>query len=92
LEPFGEANPEPLFCARGITFARIIPTKNPSHPRVTLRAGTGPLIQGMAFSQGERLMEFEPGFTADILFQPKINEWQGARSMKWEVKSFVPVD
>jgi single-stranded-DNA-specific exonuclease len=88
LEPYGCANPEPVFLARGMKFARVIPTKNPAHARVSLRHGSGPLMQGVAFSLGERLAELEPGFDATVLFQAKINEWKGTKALKWEIREF----
>jgi single-stranded-DNA-specific exonuclease len=90
LEPFGCANPEPLFCTEGLTFTRILPTKNPVHARVVLRAGEGPLIQATAFSMGERLAAMEAGFNAQLLFQPRIDEWRGNKTMKWDIRHFVP--
>jgi single-stranded-DNA-specific exonuclease len=88
LEPFGCANPEPTFLARGATFCQVDPTKNPDHARVRIRHGDGPAIAGVAFHIGERVLAAGSGATADVLFQPKVNEWQGYRSLQWEVRDF----
>lgn len=92
LEPYGCENPHPIFSVKGMRVVRITPTKNPLHAQVSLRSGTGkgPLVRGIAFSMGERLAQFEPGFEADLLIQPRIEEWNGMRSMKWEIKHFEP--
>jgi single-stranded-DNA-specific exonuclease len=90
LEPYGAENPEPLFSISGMRVNRIVQTKNPLHPKLILRAAddTGPLVNAMAFSQGERLAQYEPGFEGQFLIQVKIDEWRGSRSMKWEVRHF----
>ena len=94
LEPYGAANCEPMFAIDTIKIANIKPTKNPLHAQVGLRAsdGKGPIINGTAFSMGERLSAFQPGFEAQILFQPVIEEWNGSRSMKWHVRHLTPLN
>jgi hypothetical protein len=57
--------------------------------QITLRNGTGGLIRGMGFGIGERLAEMEPGFTADVLFRPCLDEWNGSTYLKWHVRDFV---
>lgn len=89
LEPFGCANPEPTFIARGVSLAQILPTKNPAHVRLMLRRGTSSAVPGIAFGIGERLTQTGPGATADLLFQPNVEEWRGMRSLKWQVKDYV---
>jgi single-stranded-DNA-specific exonuclease len=90
LEPFGCDNPEPLLLARSMTFAQVAPTKNPEHAQVSLRKGEGRFIKGIAFGQGERLAQFEPGFVADVLFKPQVELWNGSSFLKWHVKDFMP--
>ena len=92
LEPFGCANPEPLFAAQNVTFSQIIPTRNPDHPQLRLRAGQGPIIRANAFGQGARLAEMQPGFTASVIFKPSLDEWNGNKYLKWDVKHFEPVE
>lgn len=88
MEPFGCANPEPLFMARDVCLAQVLPTKNPIHARVTLRHGRGSAAQGIAFNMGERLAVTGAGSVVDLLFQPGVDEWQGRRSLKWKVKDY----
>jgi len=88
LEPFGFANPEPIFLARGVTLAQIMPTKNPAHVRLTLRSESGASAAGIAFGIGERVCQTGAGATTDMLFQATVNEWKGAKSLNWQVKDF----
>jgi len=93
LEPYGCENREPMFSVNSMTVTNIVQTKNPLHPQLVLRApdGKGPVVKAMAFSLGERLAEYKPGFEAQFLFQPKIEQWNGSRSMKWEIRHFSPL-
>ena len=90
LEPYGAENCVPMFAVGAMKVTNIVQTKNPLHPKLVLRApdGKGPVVYAIAFSQGERLAEYEPGFEAQFLFQPKIEEWNGNRSMKWDIRHF----
>lgn len=89
LEPFGAANPEPIFVARNMTFTQIKPTRSPQHMMLTMRNGSGKAIQGAGFGIGERLALLESGAEADVLFRPCLDEWQGYTSLKWHVRDFA---
>jgi single-stranded-DNA-specific exonuclease len=91
LEPFGNMNPEPMFLARRVEFAQVLPTRKPEHPRLKLRQEGGRLIKATAFGMGERIAQLGQGFLADVVFQARINEWQGSRSLEWCVKHFEPL-
>jgi single-stranded-DNA-specific exonuclease len=84
--PFGEGNPEPLFLGRRVTILSVEPTRNPAHPRVTLRGdGTNP-IYGMAFGLGERLAGLPSGAEVDMMFQPTYDYWRGQKRLRWFVR------
>ncbi|MGV3614912.1 MAG: single-stranded-DNA-specific exonuclease RecJ [Fimbriimonas sp.] len=91
LEPFGCENPEPVFVARGVSFAQVLPTKNPAHVRLTLRQGTSSAVPGIAFGIGERISLTGAGAITDLLFQPNVDEWRGMRQLKWQVKDYLCV-
>ncbi len=90
LEPFGFGNPEPVFLARHIGVAQILPTKSPQHVRLTLQSQTGSTMNGIAFGIGERFTQAGSGIHADLLFQANVDEWKGSRNLKWQVKDFQP--
>lgn len=92
LEPFGCENPEPIFVARGVSFAQVLPTKNPAHVRLTLRQGTSSAVPGIAFGIGERIARTGAGAITDLLFQPNVDEWKGNRQLKWQVKDYAAVE
>ncbi len=88
MEPFGFANPEPLFVSRNVKIAQIQPTKNPQHVRLMLQSESGKSAAGIAFGIGERLTETGSGAEGDFLFQANVNEWRGTRSLNWQVKDY----
>jgi len=92
LEPFGCANPEPIFLSRGINLAQILPTKNPNHVRLMLRKETSSAVEGIAFGIGERLTATGAGVTTDLLFKPSIDEWRGNRTLKWQIQDYAVVE
>ncbi len=84
--PFGTANPEPLLLGRRVTILSVEPTRNPAHPRVTLRGDATDPITGMAFGLGELMAEFPNGSEVDMLFQPTYDTWKGQRNLRWFVR------
>lgn len=92
LEPFGCANPEPIFLSRGISLAQILPTKNPNHVRLMLRKETSSAVEGIAFGIGERLTATGAGATTNLLFKPSIDEWRGNRTLKWQIQDYAVVE
>jgi single-stranded-DNA-specific exonuclease len=87
MEPFGEGNPEPVLICRELNLSGINPTRNPDHVQLVLRTGNGANVQGVGFNMGPRFAESKPGTIIDLLFQPKIEEFNGRR-VKWHVKDF----
>ncbi len=88
LEPYGAGNPEPLFLAGGLQVV--------GEPR---RVGAGERhmsfkvrqqnrdMKAIAFKMGERTEELmSEGGKCCLVFVPRINEWQGWRSVELEVR------
>jgi single-stranded-DNA-specific exonuclease len=85
MEPFGCANPEPLFAARGLTLAEVTPTRKPEHVRTLLRSTSGSVV-GMGFNMGEQITTQMIGRRVDVAFQPMLEEWRGVVSLKWRIQ------
>jgi single-stranded-DNA-specific exonuclease len=90
LEPYGAGNPQPLFLAD-----RLQVTGSPKHVGVGERhlsfrvRQEGKDFRAIAFGMGDRagdLMAQEG--KCCLVFTPKINEWQGYRSVELEVRDF----
>jgi single-stranded-DNA-specific exonuclease len=45
IEPYGNANEEPMFAIGGVSVARVEQTKSPDHPRLVIRPSDGPVMK-----------------------------------------------
>ncbi len=92
LEPYGQDNPRPRFLATNVqiegTPRRI--GQGERHLSFRVRQG-GTTIRAVAWGMGERLDEImSDGGRCCLAFTPKINEWNGNRSVEIEVSDFQP--
>lgn len=88
LEPFGVGNPEPLLLARAVQFPEILPTRNPSVVRLVIKHRSG-TAKGVVFSGGEALLDLDRTGFFDVAFTPMIDEFNGNRDVKWNVKDLA---
>jgi single-stranded-DNA-specific exonuclease len=92
LEPYGAENPRPRFLAGGLELVgeprRI--GKDERHLNFRVKQG-GSSIRVVAWSMGDRLDELVSGDRkCCVAFTPRINEWQGQRTIELEVCDFQP--
>jgi single-stranded-DNA-specific exonuclease len=88
LEPFGQANPEPLFATYSARMLDVVPTSNPDHVRVTVEAADGSVRKGMAFGIGRALAALDQRDRVDLAFSMEENEWNGSRQFRWIVRDY----
>lgn len=88
MEPFGEENREPLVAVREVPIVEVRQTRNPDHPQLIIRGSGGESIRAPAFGLGKRLSGQAGGFSADLLINPGIDEWQGSQRLQWMVRDF----
>ena len=88
LEPFGTANPEPVFGARNI---EIIDRRTVANNHLKMKLKQKSLhIDTIGFSMGKQ-MDNMPGVSSlDIAFVPCINEWNGTKSLQLNLKGIRP--
>lgn len=79
MEPFGEANPNVRLELRETTFTFVSPTSKPEHVRFGI--GGKASLTGIGFSFGEKLSQFESGDRADMIVEPRIDEFNGNRNV-----------
>jgi len=85
LEPYGAANPEPVFSCRGVELVSVVPTSNPDHARVSLNTDDGPRA-AMAFGNGRAIAAIAPGTSLDIAFTADENTFNGRTSFRWVIQ------
>ncbi|HEY1861501.1 MAG TPA: DHHA1 domain-containing protein, partial [Gemmataceae bacterium] len=92
LEPYGSANARPLLLAGGLQLVGE-PRKmggGERHLNFRVRQGAAQL-RAVAFGMADRIDELtSTGGQCCLAFTPKINEWQGRRTVELEVTDFQP--
>jgi single-stranded-DNA-specific exonuclease len=92
LEPYGADNPRPRFLAGGLEIVgdprRI--GKDERHLNFRVRQN-GTSMRVVAWGMGDRLDELMSGDRkCCVAFTPRVNEWQGHRTIELEVVDFQP--
>ncbi len=89
LEPFGSGNPEPLFYVRNLSL-RSQPQKL---ARETLKfwvTDSERTYQVIAFGFASLKNKLVSSGSLDLVFYPRIDNWQGRRSLILEAKELIP--
>lgn len=76
LEPYGTANPTPVFAMRGATVADIRAIGGGKHTSMTLESD-GIALGAVMFRRTPEELGLVRGDRADLLFSPSINEFRG---------------
>jgi single-stranded-DNA-specific exonuclease len=90
LEPYGSANSRPLFLAGGLEVLQSPRRIGGGERHLSFRVRQqGTTMRAVAWGMGERLEELmSGGGWCSLVFTPKINEWNGYRSVEMEVVDF----
>lgn len=85
LEPFGVANPVPVFVTYSMTIADITAVGAGKHIRFRMEKD-GVSVTAMYFRHGLADIDAYPGERVDVMYQLDVNEFQGVRSLQMIVK------
>jgi len=99
LEPFGLCNPEPTFCSTALDSysSQVV---SGGHVKLKIRED-GVRYDAIGFNLAERFHSLHPVAAGDcpsvqsrirIAFIPRINEWQGVRSVQLKIKDVKGVE
>jgi single-stranded-DNA-specific exonuclease len=90
LEPFGQGNPEPVFCTMGV---EVIPDSiriiKEQHLRLMLRHGDT-VFPAMGFDMACRYYEQPLPRHIDVAYTPQINTWRNEQSVQLLLRDFRP--
>lgn len=90
LEPFGQANPQPLFAVREVTI-QSVRGLGEKDQHLALRVGEGGYsFRGVGWRLGEWLGHLHAGDRVALCFALEMNEWQGLREMQLVIKDIKP--
>jgi single-stranded-DNA-specific exonuclease len=92
LEPYGAENRRPLFLAGGLQIKGEPRKVGAGERHLSFRvAQQGTILKAIAWNMAERVEELmSAGGACCLAFTPKLNEWQGRRSVDMEVTDFQP--
>lgn len=92
LEPYGAGNPPPLLLADRLQIVGEPKRLGGGERHLAFRVRQERReLRAIAFGMGDRVPELmADGGKVCLVFTPKINEWQGYRSVELEVRDFQP--
>ena len=87
LAPFGQGNPRPVLVSHDMHAAGNLRRVGATGQHLQMRlAHDGVSAKAIAFGRGEMLDEIEDANRrVSVVYEPKINEWQGRQSVELEV-------
>ena len=85
LEPYGEANPAPLFAYKNIRVDSIRTLSNDKHLKLNVKEDHR-IFSAIAFNMGERKNAIRMGEKADILCALEINSYNGIDMIQLNIK------
>ena len=91
LEPWGNGNPQPLFCIRDIIIEQITPIGGGKHLRLRL-SKNGCVLDCVFFAKTLFDLALRQGDCADVAFFPQINEFRGSRNVQLLLREAKPSD
>lgn len=87
LKPYGQANKLPLFIYKGLKIDSIRTLKEDKHLKLTLRDGKF-LLEGLAFSQGNRRDELRIGDKIDVVCNVELNSYNSPKTIQLVIQDF----
>jgi single-stranded-DNA-specific exonuclease len=92
LEPYGAGNTKPIFLAGGLELKGVPRRIGKEERHLSFHVRQGEMsMRAVAWNMGDRLDELmSAGGRCCVAFTPRINEWQGYRSVEMEVIDIQP--
>lgn len=90
LEPFGCANPTPIFLMRNISLLGTKPTKNERIASINFQGPCGPRLWGTTFNQAEQVLQMEAKSCFDAVFRPVLDTYNGETKLKFMFDYIAP--
>lgn len=87
LEPTGHQNPTPRLLACNVRVRDVRTVGGGKHLRLVLDSDPhSPVVDAVAFSQGEWAQHLQIDDRLDVVFQLEANEWQGRQSLQLNIQ------
>ena len=90
LEPFGKANPKPVFAQKNLSCRNMrIVGKNRSVVRMTAEDENGYQIEAVYFGDVEAFIERAAASPIHVIYYPEINRWQGLEKLQITITNYL---
>ena len=85
LEPYGEANPSPLFAYKNIKVDSIRTLSNDKHLKLNIKDDHR-IFSAIAFNMGDKKNSIQMGSKADVLCAIELNSYNGLEMIQLNIK------
>ena len=89
LEPFGEANPQPIFAFKGLKIQSIRSLTDGKHLKLSLKSNNNTYVNAIGFNLGHFTSEFTIGDKIDVAGNLEINSFNGVDSIQINLKDVM---
>ena len=89
LEPFGEANPMPVFAFKGLKIASIRSLTDGKHLKLGLKSNNNTYVNAIGFNLGYFASEFKIGDKIDVAGNLEINSFNGVENIQINLKDIM---
>ncbi len=88
MEPFGASNPKPVLMSSGLQLVDVKTMGNQGqHIQARFAQGTT-ILRAVGWSMAERMANLKAGMIFDLVYEPKINEWNERKSVQLQIRDF----
>ena len=89
LEPFGEANTQPIFAFKGLKIQSIRSLTDGKHLKLSLKSNNNTFVNAIGFNLGHLASEFTIGDKVDVAGNLEINSFNGVDSVQINLKDVM---
>ena len=90
LEPFGKANPKPVFAQKNLRFRNMkIVGRTRNAVRMTAEDERGYQVDAVYFGDAEAFVEKAARSPLHVIYYPEINRWQGMEKLQITITNYV---
>jgi len=90
LEPFGKANPKPVFAQKSLSCRNMrIVGKNRNVVRMTAEDQNGYQMEAVYFGDAEAFIERAAASPVHVIYYPEINRWQGVEKLQITITNYL---
>jgi len=90
LEPFGEGNPQPLFCSRSLVVKSPAVVLSRDTLKFWVADKEGRIFSAVGFGMGQYQPLIEQGKCIDIVYRISIDDWNKEPAVQLELKDIKP--